>query len=89
MRLLSYHTIPDFVTSPSDAIVTMSRSPFAILGGKVPILHQPPGPALCVLKLGGRTFAPALVLERDAVLMGRNRIGLRNGASSLPGRATA
>lgn len=81
--MLSDHTIPDFDTSPSDAIVTMSPSPLAILGGKVPILHQPPGLALCVLERGDCAVASAFVFGRDMTSASGNRKGSRDGASSL------
>lgn len=81
MRLLSDHTIPDSATPPSDAIVTMSQPPFAILGGKNLVQHQPPSQVLCILE-HGLAFAPAFVFECDVVFAGRIREHSRDGASS-------
>ena len=81
MRLLSDYTIPDSATPPSDAIVTMSQPPFAILGGKSLVQHQPPSPVLCILE-HGLAFAPAFVFECDVVLAWRKWEHSRDGASS-------
>lgn len=69
VRFLSDHTIPDFVTSPSDAIVTMTRPLFAMLGGRVQSHTR-----FLVRRLvySSTESTPASVFADDAILVNRN-----------------
>lgn len=70
MRFLSDHTIPDLATSPSDSIVTMTRLPFAMLGGRVQSYTKA---LVRRLVYSSTESTPASVFADDAILMGRNR----------------